>query len=257
MKTQWMVLGLVALSSVTGCKRGWRHRGGGTAVASTSSATPRTDQERAFYSLGLMLGQRTSEFNMSPTELAMVQRGLSDSINHRTPLVNMREYLPRLQEMSEQRARAASVRTREEGTRFAAAAAREPGATRTPSGLVYRETTPGTGPSPSAQDEVTVHYTGTLMDGTEFDSSRGRGEPARFRLDGVIPCWTEAVQRMHVGGRAQIVCPPDIAYGDRAQRVIPAGSTLKFDVELIAITPAAVPDADAGPTAPSVVSPGL
>src|SRR5580698_2643471 len=108
-------------------------------------------------------------------------------------------------------------------------AAAEPGAVKTASGLVYRETAPGTGASPKATDTVKVHYRGTLIDGTEFDSSYKRNEPAEFPLNRVIPCWTEGVQKMKVGGKARLVCPASIAYGDAGSPpVIPGGATLVF-----------------------------
>jgi FKBP-type peptidyl-prolyl cis-trans isomerase FkpA len=123
-----------------------------------------------------------------------------------------------------------------ESSAFLEKAAAEPGAIKTPSGLVYREITPGSGPSPSASDIVTVHYRGTLIDGTEFDSSYKRNQPAQFPLNQVIPCWTEGVQRMKVGGKSQLVCPSDIAYGDQGRPpTIPGGATLIFEIELLGI----------------------
>jgi len=117
-----------------------------------------------------------------------------------------------------------------------AATAAGPGDTKTSSGLIYRELKAGTGPSPSATDTVTVNYRGTLADGTEFDSSYKRNEPAQFPLDRVIPCWTEGVQKMKVGGKARLVCPPEIAYRAAGQPpVIPGGATLIFEIELLKI----------------------
>lgn len=119
---------------------------------------------------------------------------------------------------------------------MAAAAAKEPGAVVTPSGLVFRTLTPGSGASPSASDTVKVHYRGTLGNGTEFDSSYKRGEPAQFPLSRVIPCWTEGVAMMKVGGKAKLTCPSSIAYGTRgAGGLIPPNATLNFEVELLAI----------------------
>lgn len=124
---------------------------------------------------------------------------------------------------------------KERGRVFVEAAAKENGAVQTASGLVYRTLTPGEGESPTASDRVTVHYTGRLIDGTTFDSSVNRG-PATFPLSGVIRCWTEGVPRMRVGETALLVCPSDIAYGDRGRPpTIPGGATLQFEVELIAI----------------------
>jgi FKBP-type peptidyl-prolyl cis-trans isomerase FkpA len=118
----------------------------------------------------------------------------------------------------------------------AAASAKEAGAVVTSSGLVYRALKDGTGASPSASDKVKVHYRGTFPDGKEFDSSYKRGEPIEFPLNGVIPCWTEGVQRMKVGGKAKLTCPSAIAYGARgAAGVIPPNATLLFEVELLGI----------------------
>ena len=115
-------------------------------------------------------------------------------------------------------------------------AAAEPGAVRTASGMVYRELTAGAGASPGATDTVTVHYRGTLVNGTEFDSSYKRNEPAQFPLNRVIPCWTEGVQKMKAGGKAKLVCPPNLAYGERgAPPDIPPGAVLIFEVELLRI----------------------
>ena len=120
---------------------------------------------------------------------------------------------------------------------LAAVAAKEPGAQVTPSGLVFRSLKQGSGASPQASDKVRVHYRGTFADGKEFDSSYARGQPAEFPLDRVIKCWTEGVQRMQIGGKAKLTCPPAIAYGDRgAGSVIPPGATLQFEVELLGIT---------------------
>lgn len=116
------------------------------------------------------------------------------------------------------------------------AAAKEPGATVTASGLVYRSLQEGSGASPMASDRVKVHYKGTFPDGREFDSSYKRGTPIEFPLSGVIPCWTEGVQRMKIGGKAKLTCPPQIAYGSRgAGGVIPPNATLQFEVELLGI----------------------
>jgi FKBP-type peptidyl-prolyl cis-trans isomerase FkpA len=118
----------------------------------------------------------------------------------------------------------------------AAKAAKEPGAQVMPSGLVFRSLKEGSGPSPQASDKVRVHYRGTLPDGKEFDSSYARGQPAEFPLDRVIKCWTEGVQKLKVGGKARLTCPPGIAYGERgAGGVIPPNATLHFEVELLGI----------------------
>ena len=118
----------------------------------------------------------------------------------------------------------------------AAAAAKEEGAVVTASGLVYRSLKDGTGASPTASDKVKVHYRGTFPDGREFDSSYKRNEAIEFPLTGVIKCWTEGVQKMKVGGKAKLTCPPSIAYGERgAGSAVPPNATLVFEVELLGI----------------------
>ncbi len=114
-----------------------------------------------------------------------------------------------------------------------------PGSVKTETGILYRELTAGTGPSPKASDSVKVHYRGTLRDGKEFDSSYKRNEPAQFPLTGVIKCWTEGVQKMKVGGKSMLICPADMAYGDRGRPSIPGGAALTFEIELLEITPVA------------------
>ena len=115
-------------------------------------------------------------------------------------------------------------------------AAAETGAVKTDSGMVYRSLTEGKGASPKATDIVQVHYKGTFPDGKEFDSSYKRGQPTEFPLNRVIKCWTEGVQRMKVGGKAKLTCPPSLAYGEKgAGGVIPPNATLQFEVELISI----------------------
>lgn len=104
-----------------------------------------------------------------------------------------------------------------------------------PSGVKVETLREGTGQSPSASDRVTVNYRGTLVNGTEFDSSYSRGQPASFPLRGVIRCWTEGVQKMKVGGKAKLTCPADTAYGSRATGGIPANSTLIFEIELLGV----------------------
>lgn len=198
--------------------------------------TPVTEEDKTFYALGLSIGESVEVFNMSPTELAMVICGLTDQISGETPKVDLEVYGPKLAEMAQSRTLATAAVEKQKGAEFLATCASEPGAEKLPSGLVYQAVTEGTGAAPTAANVVKVNYRGTLRDGTEFDSSYKRNEPATFPLGGVIPCWTEGLQKMKVGGKAKLTCPSEIAYGDRGSPpVIPAGATLQFEVELLEI----------------------
>jgi FKBP-type peptidyl-prolyl cis-trans isomerase FkpA len=195
-----------------------------------------SEDEKALYALGVAVSQSIASFNLSQQELAQVQLGFADGALGRTPQVDVQSYIPKLREL--QSTRVAAV-----GKAALDKAAGEPGAKRTESGLIYSSKTEGSGPQPKATDTVKVHYHGTLPSGKVFDSSVDRGEPATFPLNGVIPCWTEGVQLMKVGGKSRLVCPASIAYGDRgAPPDIGPGATLIFDVELLGIeAPAAAP----------------
>jgi FKBP-type peptidyl-prolyl cis-trans isomerase FkpA len=119
---------------------------------------------------------------------------------------------------------------------FLAKAAAEPGAMKLPSGLIYDEVEKGAGPSPAATDTVRVHYRGTLMDGTEFESSYKNSEPVEVPLHTVIPCWREGLQRMKVGGKSRLICPANIAYGAEGRPpAIPGGAPLIFEMALVGI----------------------
>ncbi len=130
----------------------------------------------------------------------------------------------------------------QKGDAFAAKFAKEAGVKKTASGLLYKVEKEGTGPAPVDSDTVVVNYKGTLINGTEFDNSYKRGEPLTFRLDGVIPGWTEGLKHLKKGGKIELVIPPDLAYGQNGVPGIPPNSTLVFDVELLDIKPA--PKAD-------------
>lgn len=207
-----------------------------TSTASAESPTPTTDEQKTLYALGLAISQSLAVFNLSEAELALVNAGLTDGVLKRDPKVNAQEFMPKVQQLQQSRLAVASEGEKKMGADFLAKAAAEKGATKTDSGLVFSTIKAGTGDSPKATDKVKVHYHGTLIDGTVFDSSVQRGQPATFPLNGVIPCWTEGVQRMKVGEKSRLVCPSQIAYGDRgAPPKIKPGATLIFEVELLEI----------------------
>ena len=220
--------------------RGAAGRGASTAPKPAVAAAPApltTDEQKTVYALGLMMGQSISMFNLTPAELELVKRALSDAAAGK-PAVELSEWGPKIQPLATSRSAAVAVKEKASSAAYLAKCAAEPGAVKTESGLVYREVKAGTGASPKATDTVKVHYRGTLVNGTEFDSSYKRNEPAQFPLNGVIKCWTEGVQRMKVGGKSTLVCPSDLAYGDQGRPSIPGNATLVFDIELLDIVPA-------------------
>ena len=194
-----------------------------------------TDDQKTLYALGMALSQSLSRLDLEASELAFVVEGLEDGVLGETPRVPMAEYSAKVQHLAQERFAAAAEREAGATTEFLTKMAAEPGATRTESGIVWFNVQEGSGPMPVATDVVRVHYRGTLADGTVFDSSIDRGEPASFGLDQVIPCWTEALQKVKVGGKIRIVCPPALAYGAQGRPGIPPNAALVFEVELLGI----------------------
>ena len=206
--------------------------GGATAAAQEL----KTEEQKTLYALGLALSQNLALFNLTPAELELVKAGLADGALKKSPKVEIQTYGPKIQELYNARAAAAATVEKKTGQAYADKAATEKGATKTPSGIIITTLKPGTGASPAATDKVKVHYHGTLTDGTVFDSSVQRGEPVTFPLNNVIKCWTEGVPLMKVGGKSRLVCPADVAYGDKgAPPRIRPGATLVFEIELLEI----------------------
>lgn len=200
-----------------------------------------TDEQKTIYAVGLLMQRSIRQLDLSPDEIEVVMRALTDAAAGR-PAVDLNEWGPRIQPFATARGLRMTTREKANSAAYLDAAAGETGAVKTASGLVYRDITAGTGASPTASDTVRVNYRGTLINGTVFDSSYDRNEPAEFALGAVIPCWTEGVQRMRVGGKARLVCGSDLAYGDAGAPTIPGGAALIFEVELLEIVrPAARP----------------
>jgi FKBP-type peptidyl-prolyl cis-trans isomerase FkpA len=193
-----------------------------------------TDEQKTVYSLGLSVYRSLSQFDLSPAEIELVKRAISDAAANK-PAVDLNTWGPKIQELASDRRSRVVEREKASSKAYLEKAAAEAGAAKTDSGLIYRELTPGTGDSPRATDTVKVNYRGTFINGTEFDSSYSRNQPAEFPLNGVIKCWTEGVQKMKVGGKSKLVCPSDIAYGDAGRPGIPGGATLIFEIELLSI----------------------
>ncbi|MEO8316451.1 MAG: FKBP-type peptidyl-prolyl cis-trans isomerase [Pseudomonadota bacterium] len=220
----------------------------------SQNATPKTDDEKALYSMGVIVSERFgfNNYALTDQEFAMLKAGMDDGTRGKSkiPAEEVEKLMPKVQEFATKRIEAAATKNKDAGVTFLATAEKEKGAVKLPSGVIVTITKEGTGAQPVASDTVKVHYEGKLIDGKVFDSSIKRGEPAEFPLAGVIPCWGEGVQQLKVGAKAKLVCPSDLAYGPQGQPpTIPGNSVLVFDVELLEIMKAAPAAAGAAPPA--------
>ena len=217
-----------------------------TPAALAQDAKPNLEDPRlrASYAIGADIGGnlKRQEIDVDPTAIA---RGLSDSLSGKALLTDaevqaaLAEFRSQMMARMEARQKTAATDNLKKGEAFLAANASKSGVKTTASGLQYKVLKAGTGKSPKASDTVRVHYHGTLIDGTVFDSSVDRGEPIEFPVTGVIPGWVEALQLMKEGDKWQLFIPAALAYGERSPGgAIGPNSTLLFDVELLAVQPA-------------------
>ena len=202
--------------------------------------TVETEDQKIMYAVGLGLAENSIsnlKGQLTVEELDLISKGFKDAMLDKERVVSLQEYGPKLAEALNQRMAKAAEGKKAEGRAYLDKAATEPGAIKTASGLIYQEITPGTGPQPGPTANVRVHYTGSVVGGEVFDSSVQKGQPAEMSLQQAFPGWAEGVQMMKVGGKAKLVIPPELAFGDRGvpQRGIPPGATLIFEVELLAI----------------------
>lgn len=215
--------------------------------AATAPAAPKpapADTDRALNAIGLSVAKSLEPFALTPAEVDKVMAGVREGLSGKAKQKMDEKASENLRSFVQARMAAAADREKARGAAYLVSAAKEKGAVKTANGSVVIPLKEGTGASPSPTDTVKAHYAGTFVDGKPFDASRDHGtEPAQFSLSGgVIPCWTEALQKMKVGGRAKVVCPPLAAYGEQGRPpVIPGNATLVFDVELMDIVKAPPP----------------
>lgn len=194
-----------------------------------------SEHEKTLHAVGLVLARNIEVFQFTPEELERVIDGIRAGAAGK-PAIKLDGYQVKADELAAVRMAGVTEKRKTSDAKFVAELAKDPEAERDPSGLVYIPVVEGTGPSPTPTDMLEVHFTGRLTDGTEFDSSVHRGAPIKFTLDGVIPCWSAALKKMRVGGKAKLVCPSSLAYGDSGHPPgIPGGATLVFEVELLGI----------------------
>lgn len=236
----------IAALGLMGCQQDTASKDAET-VESTVDAASMTDAQKQDYSMGasmaLFVQNRVEEMDKLGGELdkELVIQGFVDTLGDKSPFTfeQVREFaqageqaMRQLQEKQAQQAAADNIAA---GVAFLEENGKKEGVITTESGLQYETLSEGEGMSPVATDTVKVHYHGTLLDGTTFDSSYDRGEPATFPLNRVIPGWTEGVQLMKEGGKTRFYIPSELAYGQRATGAITPNSTLIFDVELLEV----------------------
>ncbi|MEZ8484511.1 FKBP-type peptidyl-prolyl cis-trans isomerase [Vibrio splendidus] len=215
--------------------------------AKVAAVNFKTEDDKAAYAIGVSFANYLSTSIDKPSELGinldkdMVLQGIEDvfaektAFNEEETRAALEALDKRVAETMQAQAAEKSAEVKKAGDDFRAEFAKTEGVKQTESGLLYQVMTAGEGASPKDTDTVQVHYKGTLTDGTQFDSSYDRGEPATFPLNRVIPGWTEGVQLMQVGSKYKFVIPPELAYGEQDTPTIPANSTLVFEVELLKI----------------------
>lgn len=242
-----LVLALAAFASVSACAQ---DSGSAAPAAPEAAAAPageasqavlENDDARASYAIGLQLGESLKRSGLQVDTPALFT-AIEDSLKGRTPALNeeqMMTAMKSLQERMMQKLQSQSDDNLKKAEEFLAKNATEPGVVKTDSGLQYVIVTPGDGEKPTGASKVRVHYKGTLLDGTEFDSSYKRNEPAEFQVNQVIKGWTEALQLMPVGAKYKLFIPPALGYGAQGNQRIPGNSLLLFEVELLEILPAA------------------
>lgn len=214
---------LIVLIPVTGC----------------STSEPKTEDQKTLYSIGVLVSKQMDVLSLTPEELEFVQKGINDSVNGKKLIIEPEAYQQKIGEFAQARMKLTAEKEKTKSNEFLEKAAKETGAQKTDSGLVYVSIKEGTGKQPKDTDKVKVHYHGTLVNGKVFDSSVKRGQPVEFPLNQVIKCWTEGVMKMKVGGKAKLVCPSSLAYGENGRPpIIPGNAALVFEVELLDVLPA-------------------
>lgn len=203
---------------------------------SNKSVSLESEEDKTLYTVGAMLGSRFSHLNLTEKEMAALTQGLRDTAQGKESAVDLTEYQSKIEPYFKERMSSMSVEIKKKGEDYLKNFVENEGGQTTESGLAYKIIEEGEGEKPSAEDTVRVHYHGTLIDGTVFDSSKDRGQEVEFPLNRVIKGWTEGLQLIGEGGKVKLVIPADLAYGDAgAPPKIPGGATLIFEVELFSI----------------------
>jgi len=207
----------------------------GTTAALAAAPEPTTDEQKTLYALGLAINQSLGNFALSEPEFDLVKSGIADGFFKR-PKVDLQTFGLKISELQQARALLIAEAEKKAGAPFLAKAAAESGAKKTESGAILTTIREGNGVTPKVTDMVKVHYLGTLIDGTVFDSTAKQGAPATIRINEMSKCWVEGMQQMKVGSKSKLVCPSSLAYRDKGlPPLIKPGATLVFEVELLEI----------------------
>jgi FKBP-type peptidyl-prolyl cis-trans isomerase len=221
---------------------------------------PKPDTDKALKTIGNVWGKNLNSWNLTDAERDKVFAAMREGMANPGKVKMDQPAMENANRFVQTRSEAKAEADKKKGAEYVAQQAKAKGAIKTEGGAIVLPMKEGTGASPGPTDKVKVHYTGTLLNGSVFDDSRERKQPAEFTLNGVVPCWTQALQKMKVGGRAKIVCPSDLAYGPRGMPPnIPPNSALTFDVELLDVTkaapaPAPLPPPPANPLTPNATN---
>ena len=208
----------------------------GTTASFAVAPEPTTDEEKTLYALGLAINQSLSNFTLSEAEFEIVKSGITDGFHKKTSKVDLQAFGLKISQLQQARALVVAEAEKKAGAAFLAKAAAEPGAKKTESGAILMTLKEGNGTTPKVTDMVKMHYLGTLIDGTVFDSSAKQGEPAMIRVNEMSKCWVEGMQQMKVGSKSKLVCPSSLAYRDKGlPPLIKPGATLVFEIELLEI----------------------
>jgi FKBP-type peptidyl-prolyl cis-trans isomerase len=204
--------------------------------AVTADVALETENQKTLYAIGMIISNQLQTFALSEEELAPIVQGMMDGIKGEPSQVDMGIYEAKINDLVAERSAIVAAKEAAASNSYLEQFESDESIVKTASGALVKMLEEGTGETPGAGDTVMVHYEGTLIDGTVFDSSLSRGSPATFPLSGVIPCWTEGLQKIKVGGKAQLICPANTAYGERGvPPKIGPGATLIFEVNLLEI----------------------
>ncbi len=208
----------------------------GISASFAATPEPMTDEQKTLYAMGLTISQSINSFTLSEAELELVKAGITDGVFKRPPKVDLQTFGPKIQQLQQTRVSVVAEPEKKAGAAFLAKVAAEPGAKKTESGAVLKTIKEGSGATPKFMDMVKVHYQGTLIDGTVFDSTVKQGQPAMIKVHEMGKCWVEGMQQIKVGGKSKLVCPSSLAYRDKGlPPLIKPGATLVFDIELLEI----------------------